>query len=269
MTGKAAKILFLVNQSSKIVLTCMDLSIGGRAWRGSKPTYESPWKLDFYGRFWLGGITRNRIFGITRKAVKILFLLNRQSKTAPTCTDVSIGGRDWRGRKPTYKMPWKLDFCGRFQWKGSVMWSRFFCDDGEGVNTLFLLYCRSKIVPTCTDLFIGGRAWRGRNPTYKMPWKLDFCGRFQWKGSVMRSRFFWDDGEGVKILFLLNCRSKIVPTCTDLSIGCRAWRGSKLTCKILKIRLLRTVLVISTIRTGLSGFLWIIRPNNFSTCHAS
>ena len=35
----------------------------------------------------------------------------------------------------------------------------------------------------------------------------------------------------------------MLPTCSDLSIGDRAWRGSKPTYKILKIRILRTVLV--------------------------
>ena len=55
MTGKAAKILFLENQGSKIVSTCMDLSIGGRAWHGSKNTFAIPWRFDFCGRFWLGG----------------------------------------------------------------------------------------------------------------------------------------------------------------------------------------------------------------------
>ena len=42
MMGKAGKILFLLNRSSKMVPTRMDLSIGGRARRGSKNIHIIP-----------------------------------------------------------------------------------------------------------------------------------------------------------------------------------------------------------------------------------
>jgi len=42
MTGKTAKILFLQNQSSKILPTCSDLSIGGRAKPGNNNIDKFP-----------------------------------------------------------------------------------------------------------------------------------------------------------------------------------------------------------------------------------
>ena len=42
MMGKAVKILFLLNRHSKMVPTYTDLSIGGRAWHGSKTTFKIP-----------------------------------------------------------------------------------------------------------------------------------------------------------------------------------------------------------------------------------
>ena len=60
MTGKAAKILFLDNQSSKIVPTCMNLSIGGRTGPGSKRNFKIPGRSDFRGRFrWNGSFVIN------------------------------------------------------------------------------------------------------------------------------------------------------------------------------------------------------------------
>ena len=42
MTGKEVKILFFLNRQSKMVRTCMDYSIGGRARHGTKNTFQIP-----------------------------------------------------------------------------------------------------------------------------------------------------------------------------------------------------------------------------------
>ena len=49
--------------------------------------------------------TKQDFLMMVGKAVKILFLLNRQSKKLPTCTDLSIGSRAWHGSKTTFKIP--------------------------------------------------------------------------------------------------------------------------------------------------------------------
>jgi len=50
-------------------------------------------------------MTRNGICFMIRKAVKILFLMNRPSKFVPTCMELFIGGRAWHGTKNTFAIP--------------------------------------------------------------------------------------------------------------------------------------------------------------------
>ena len=66
---------------------------------------------------------------------------------------------------------------------------------GKSAKILILVNQGSNIVPTCTDLPIGGRTGRGIKITFKIPWRSNFRGRFRWRGSVIRIGNCWDDGE--------------------------------------------------------------------------
>jgi len=168
MTGKAAKILFLLNQGSKIDPTCMDLPIGGKAGCAIKSSFKIPWISDFGGRFrWKGSVMTNWNFWITGKAAKILFLVNQSSKIVPTFMDLSIGGRTGPRSKSTFKIPWRSNFRGRFWWKGSVMTNWNFWDDGESSENII---SRKPRLQNCSNLYGPLHWWKG------LAWKQKhFC----------------------------------------------------------------------------------------------